>query len=127
MGGGGGGGLGAGLVSSGAVGNSLTSHIQALQFEPRSRSNVEKLVAAFFRFFESPDFHELWPSMMSICLFTEVKQQWATLVLGWVTASVHCSCLWWGLQLALVDENPFQPCFALFQAAVQHLGSFIFC
>ena len=50
-GGGGGGGLGAGLVSTGAVGNSLTSHIQALQFEPRSRSNVEKLVAAFFRFF----------------------------------------------------------------------------
>ena len=26
---------------------------------------------------------------MSTCLITEVKQQWATLVLGWVTASVH--------------------------------------
>ena len=27
---------------------------------------------------------------MSICLFTEIKWQWATL-LGWVTASVHYS------------------------------------
>ena len=30
---------------------------------------------------------------ISICLFTEVKRQWAKLVLGWITASVHCSCL----------------------------------
>ena len=36
-------------------------------------------------FFLSPDFHELWCSMMTICLLTEVKQQWAMLVLGWVT------------------------------------------
>ena len=40
----------------------------------------------FFFFFLSPDFHELWRSVMSICLLTEVKQQWAMLVLGWVTA-----------------------------------------
>ena len=53
----------------------------------------------YFAFF-SLDFHELWRSMMSICLFTEVKQQWATLVLGWVTASVHYSCLWWLFALA---------------------------
>ena len=33
----------------------------------------------------SPDFHQLWSSERSTCLFTEVKQQWATLVLGWVT------------------------------------------
>ena len=26
---------------------------------------------------------------MSACLFTKVKWQWATLVMGWVTASVH--------------------------------------
>ena len=44
-------------------------------------------------FFLSTDFHELWHSMMSACLFTEVKQQWAALVLGWVTVSVHLSCL----------------------------------
>ena len=31
--------------------------------------------------FLSPDFHESWPRMMSICLFTEVNWQWATLVL----------------------------------------------
>ena len=43
--------------------------------------------------FLSRDFHELWHSLMSICLFTEVKWQWATLVLGWVTALVHYLCL----------------------------------
>ena len=36
-------------------------------------------------FFLSPDFHHLWDSVMSICLLTEVKGQWATLVLEWVT------------------------------------------
>ena len=40
----------------------------------------------FFFPFLSPVFHELWHSMMSTCLITEVRQQWATLVLGWVTA-----------------------------------------
>ena len=44
-------------------------------------------------FFLSPDFHELRRSLMSICLFIKVKQQWATLVLGWVTAPVHYLCL----------------------------------
>ena len=39
-----------------------------------------------FFFLLSPDFHELWRSMTSTRLITEVKQQWATLVLGWVTA-----------------------------------------
>ena len=43
--------------------------------------------------FLSPNFHELWPGVMTISLFTEVKQRWATLVLGWVTASVHYLCL----------------------------------
>ena len=37
-----------------------------------------KFVPYFFLF---PDFHELWCSVMSICLLTEVKQQWAMLVL----------------------------------------------
>ena len=44
-------------------------------------------------FFLFPDFYELWCSMMSSCLISEVKQQWAALVLGWVTISVHYSCL----------------------------------
>ena len=39
-------------------------------------------------FFLSPDFHQLWRIVMSICLLTEVKRQWATLVLGWVTVWV---------------------------------------
>ena len=42
-------------------------------------------------FFLSSDFHELWRRVLSACLLTEVKQQWAMLVLGWVTASVHYS------------------------------------
>ena len=43
--------------------------------------------------FLSSDFHELWHSMMSICLLTQVKWQWDTLGLVWVTASVHFLCL----------------------------------
>ena len=42
----------------------------------------------FLVFFLSPDFHQLWHSVMSICLLTEVKRQWAMLVLGWVTVWV---------------------------------------
>ena len=45
-----------------------------------------------FFFFLSPDFF-LWRSGMTICLVTEVKLQWATLVPGWETTSVHYSCL----------------------------------
>ena len=43
--------------------------------------------------FLSVDFHELWCDVMCTCLFTEIKQQWAMLVLGWVTTLVHYSCL----------------------------------
>ena len=41
---------------------------------------------SFSGFFLSPDIHESWSSVMSICLFTEVKQQLAMLVIGWGTA-----------------------------------------
>ena len=51
--------------------------------EPQKSSRFYKSL-----FILSPDFHQLWRSMMSICLLTEVKQQWATLVLGWVTVGV---------------------------------------
>ena len=49
----------------------------------------------FCFFFLSLEFHELWCSVMSTCLITEIKQQWAVLVLGWVIASVNYSCLPW--------------------------------
>ena len=42
-------------------------------------------------FFLSPDLHELWHCVMTTVLFTDIQQQWATLVLGQVTASVHFS------------------------------------
>ena len=38
--------------------------------------------------FLASDFQELWHSVMTICLLIEVKQQWAMLVLAWVTISV---------------------------------------
>ena len=44
-------------------------------------------------FFLSLGVHGLWHSVMSTYHFTEVKQQWATLILGCVTASGHYSCL----------------------------------
>ena len=47
---------------------------------------------AFFHFSLSPDFYELWRSVMSISLLTEVKGQWAMLVLGTVTVSGFCCC-----------------------------------
>ena len=75
-----------------------------------STSSSEAHASRNLFFCLSSDFHELWCSLMSTCLFTEVKRQWATLVLGWVTASVHYLCLM-ALQLALVDQNPFRPCF----------------
>ena len=48
---------------------------------------------------QDDDHSENWTFMnclhcvMSICLFTEVKRQWATLALGWVTASVSLMAL----------------------------------
>ena len=40
----------------------------------------------------------------------EVKRQYAMLVLGWVTASVHYSCLM-ASWLMPVDRNTFRACF----------------
>ena len=48
---------------------------------------------------------------MSICLFTEVKRQWAMLVLGWVTTSMHTTRISDSFALMLLDQNPFWPCF----------------
>ena len=42
----------------------------------------------FCSFFLSPGFHENWHSLMNTHLITEVEQQLATLVLGWVTLQV---------------------------------------
>ena len=53
--------------------------------------------------------------MMSACLFTEAKRQWAQLVVGWVTTSVHYFLFvsLMALQLTLVDQNPFRPCLSV--------------
>ena len=40
----------------------------------------------------SRDFHELRRTVRSTCIITEIMQQWAKLVLEWVTASVHYLC-----------------------------------
>ena len=51
---------------------------------------------------------------MSTSLIVEVKQQWATLELGWgMPQCTTCVCdglLW----LGLVDQNPFKPCLCKF-------------
>ena len=49
------------------------------------RLTLLEITSFLFYFFFVSDFHELWRSVMSACLLTEVKQQWAMLVLGWVT------------------------------------------
>ena len=56
-----------------------------------ARTSLDHFFQGFF-FFLSLDLHELWRSLMSICLFTLALRQWATLVVGWVTAWVHYSC-----------------------------------
>ena len=52
------------------------------------------LEITFFIFFLSPDFHENLLSGINTCLFTEVKQQLAPLVLGWVTLD----SIWIGIE-----------------------------
>ena len=42
----------------------------------------------FTMVFLLPGFHELWRSMMSTLLITEVKRQWAMLLLGLMTVLV---------------------------------------
>ena len=62
--------------------------------------------------FLSPDFHENWCSVMSACLFTKVKQQWATLVRGCVTVNaLLVSLMAW--QIELEDQNSFFGLFLL--------------
>ena len=53
-----------------------------------------------FFFFWSPEFHELWYSVMSFGLFTEIKRQWAT-GMGDRFCALLVSQM--ALQLALVD------------------------
>ena len=67
-----------------------------------SRDHFFQIYIYFFILCVSPDFHELWRSVMNTHLFTEVKQQWATLLLGWVNVSLYYACLM-ALQLTLVD------------------------
>ena len=58
------------------------------------------------------DFKKLWYSMMTICLLTEVKWQWAVIVLGWVTVSIRDQLWDVSSGLALGDRNTFWPCFS---------------
>ena len=62
-------------------------------------------------FFMSPEIHELWRSMTSTCLSTEVKRQWATLVTGMGDRFSPLLMSLMALCLAPVDRNLFRPCF----------------
>ena len=63
----------------------------------------------FFNFFLWPDFRE-WCSKMSTCLFTEVKKQWAALVL-WMGNRISAVLMSLTLHLTLIDQNPLWSCF----------------
>ena len=64
--------------------------VAQLIFKSTNSSKAHTSRDHFSFFFLSLDFHELWPSVMTACLFTEVKAiVRAMLVLGWVTTSVH--------------------------------------
>ena len=48
-------------------------------------SSKSRASRASLALFFSVDFHDLWHSMMSTCVITEVQQQWTTFELGLVT------------------------------------------
>ena len=50
---------------------------------------------------------KLWRRHNDCRSFTEVTRRWATLVLGWVTASVHYLCLWWLFACVSRPKSPF--------------------
>ena len=60
----------------------MTRKNKTKAFEPEACASGNHFI---FYFFLSLDFHELWGSVMSICLSTGVKEQWVIFVLGWVT------------------------------------------
>ena len=81
-----------------AVGRDVDNHTLTDLTQQRTfylLSFFRSLFSSLLSFFLSPDIHELRGSMMSICFIAVVKQLWATLVLGWVTGSVHYSSLRW--------------------------------
>ena len=55
--------------------------------------------------FLSLDFHELWHSVMSICLFTEVAMGYVSTGMGDRFSALFTSLM--ALRLAVVDPNPF--------------------
>ena len=61
--------------------------------------------------FLSLDVHELWRSVRSV---SSLRQQWATLLLGWGTTSGALLISLMALWLALVDRNPMQCCYCFF-------------
>ena len=74
-------------------------------------ASASKACTSVFCFFLSPDFHELWHSVRSICLITEVKWQWATFS-TWM-ADCLSALLVSSMAVRLVDRNPFRPCLLL--------------
>ena len=85
------------LVLLNLLSNSIFS---ACSTETRSSRFFESLFFSSFFFFWSPEFHELWYSVMSFGLFTEIKRQWATGMCDRFCALLVSQM---ALQLALVD------------------------
>ena len=74
-------------------------------------TNSRKAGSSRDHLFLSPDFHELWSSVMSICLFTEVMVAMGCISIGIGDRSSALLMSLMALQLMLVDQNPFWPCF----------------
>ena len=67
----------------------VVSKVTANFLSTSSTASLGRALASRNHFFLSPDFHELWQRVMTICLLSEVTRQWARLVLAWVTVSVR--------------------------------------
>ena len=78
----------------------------------KAHASRDSLFLAFCFVFLPPDFHKMWHSVMSICLFIEDKLHWVSYIssrMGDRFSALLYSLM--ALRLMLVDQNPFQPCF----------------
>ena len=79
-------------------------------------------IAFSFLFFGLQTFMNCGMATMIVHLLQKFSGDWATLLLGWVTASVHYWCVSDGFALALVDRNPFSALF-FFIALKSNIGA----
>ena len=73
------------LPSSTGSAKNKSSQFLSVSSSEVVRLELLEITSFIFFIFWSPDFHEFWQSVMGAIVITEIKQQWAVKVVGWVT------------------------------------------